>query len=127
MWFDKQSGCARMTVQEAFDLGLIPYSKCVYGPASPQKGARDAMLTCSAEFLHDSSLIKKTLYAVRGGPISPEDAREWKKWWEILKNLDFDAVVRKYNVKFEKTEHDLMWEPKPYYDPPGWSEENGWS
>jgi hypothetical protein len=92
-----------MTIEEAFDLGFIEQSDLDFF-----KKIKRTKFICSWEFMQDLLWYRKTLFAVRGGPIDPALAEEWKRLWKLLQNFDFDAAVSKYKVDFVRNEWDKV-------------------
>lgn len=124
MWFDDESMCPRMTLEEAMELGILEQSDVDFC----KQWWKMPTLYCTHECIHDMFVRRQAMTVVRAGPVDPEDAVAWQENWEKLKEFNFDAIVKKYNVKFDRRENgpymDWNWRTNEERDLTGRSDES---
>lgn len=69
----------------------------------------------SIEAEQDFHVYNRMLYSRRTPEITEEEIRDWKEMWEIVKDCDFEAIKKKYQIQFVR-EDDPWYDGEPSYD-----------
>ena len=90
-------GSVKLTIEEALNMGFLSQSDVEFATKLGMN-----CLILSHECMQDMLLKWQNFSVNRAGKLNQEDVKSWNMFWEKIKNLNFDEVIKRYKVKFEQ-------------------------